>query len=156
VAPLGFALTPQVRPEDLEAAQLQSLGFVQQLDWIGVDPDFMRQCYIHFTQARATRIAWTDTEEISEASLQAYEDELLFRWSVIVRREAQSRFDSETDRGQTRLNDTLSEDSTIDGQVLPRAITCGNFHFLANFTETSSPKIGWHPDFLRLAKKNST
>jgi hypothetical protein len=48
--------------------------------------------------------------------------------------------------------ETLSEDTALDGQQMPKAITCGSFHALANFDALSDPRIGWHPEFEELAK----
>ena len=54
--------------------------------------------------------------------------------------------------GQERLTETLSEDSVLDGQFMPKAITCGSFHALADFDATNEPEIGWHPEFEKLVK----
>jgi hypothetical protein len=72
---------------------------------------------------------------------------------LVVRKEARKRFASPVEQGQSRLDETLSEDTTLDGQLLPKAITCGNFHALADFSDARSPEVGWHPDYKALAKK---
>jgi hypothetical protein len=97
-------------------------------------------------------VKWTDADAVSEASLRAYEEDLKTRWKLHVRRQSQRSYPSAIAQGQERLTDTLSEDSVLDGQIMPKAITCGSFHALANFEAANEPQIGWHPDFEKLAK----
>ncbi len=97
---------------------------------------------------------WTDADAdaVSEASLRAYEEDLKTRWKLQVRRQSQRQPPSTVAQGQERLTETLSEDSVLDGQVMPKAITCGSFHALAGFDAANEPEIGWHPEFEKLAK----
>jgi hypothetical protein len=40
---------------------------------------------------------------------------------------------------------------------MPKAITCGSFHALADFKDGTDPEIGWHPEFedlVRATKEN--
>jgi hypothetical protein len=136
----------------VDPAHYSKYGFFQQLDWVDTDTDFVRDCVIHYVQARAARVKWTDTDTVSEASLQAYEEDLTARWKLRVQRQRQNNYPSPVARGQELLNDTLSEDSVLEGEMMPKAITCGNFHALANFDATSEPRIGWHPEFENMAK----
>jgi hypothetical protein len=152
VAPLAIAINPKAAPSEGELSAARSLGFVRQLDWVESEPDFIRECYIHYTQARAARLSWTESGDVSEAALSAYEDELRLRWRLIVRKEKRTAFASAVQQGQHRLDETLSEDTALAGEPLPKAITCGNLHALADFAEGAAPEIGWHPDFLDLAK----
>jgi hypothetical protein len=150
VAPLAAVFEPD--DSAIDPGNYRSHGFFQQLDWIDTDASFVRDCVIHYVQARVARVKWTDADAVSETSLRAYEEDLKTRWKLHVRRQAQRTYPSATAQGQERLTDTLSEDSILDGQIMPKAITCGNFHALANFEVATEPEIGWHPDFERLAK----
>jgi len=136
----------------VDPANYKSFGFFKQLEWIETDPEFVRDCVIHYAIAQATRVGWTDDNAVSEASLLAYQDDLKSRWKLQVRRETQKVFPSPVAQGYARLTETLSEDSALDGQPMPKAITCGNFHALANFDQSAAPNLGWHPDFIDLAK----
>jgi hypothetical protein len=150
VAPLAAVFEPE--DSAIDPGNYRSHGFFQQLDWIDTDASFVRDCVIHYVQARVARVKWTDADAVSETSLRAYEEDLKTRWKLHVRRQAQKVYPSATAQGQERLTDTLSEDSVLDGQIMPKAITCGSFHALANFEAATEPEIGWHPDFERLAK----
>jgi hypothetical protein len=150
VAPLSVVFDAEASVVD--PANYQSHGFFQQLDWIDTDVSFARQCVIHFVQAHAARVKWTDAEAVSEASLRDYEEDLKTRWLLHVQRQSTRSYSSTIAQGQERLVDTLSEDSVLDGQPMPKAITCGSFHALANFDEQTEPKIGWHPEFKKMAK----
>jgi hypothetical protein len=35
---------------------------------------------------------------------------------------------------------------------MPKAITCGSFHALADFDAKTDPEIGWHPEFEKMAR----
>ena len=150
VAPLAAVF--ETDDSAIDPGNYRSHGFFQQLDWIDTDSGFVRDCVIHYVQARVARVKWTDADAVSEASLRAYEEDLKTRWKLHVRRQSQRSYPSAIAQGQERLTDTLSEDSVLDGQIMPKAITCGSFHALANFEAANEPQIGWHPDFEKLAK----
>lgn len=153
-APLALLLHP--RDLSLDPSEYQTRGFYQQLDWIDVDIEFVRECVIHYAQAMATRVSWTDSDAISEESLLAYESDLKLRWSLQMRKQKSKGQADPMVQGQDLLTATLDQDSSIDGQVLPRAFTCGNFHALADFEGDREPQIGWHPDFATKAKKGGS
>lgn len=150
VAPLAMLFeTPST---DLDPSQYLSYGFLQQLDWVDTDPNLVRDCVIHYAQARFTRAKWAETDAVPEAVLRSYEDELQFRWKLQVGRQAHRTYSSPVLQGQELLNQTLSEDSALQGQQLPKAFTCGSFHALADFDQHCEPAIGWHPGFKDRAK----
>lgn len=149
VAPLAIVFETQGVPVD--PASYRSHGFFQQLEWVDTDSSFVRDCVIHFVQAQATRVRWTDADAVSETALLAYEDDLRSRWKLQVRKQSHRTFPTPVAQGQALLTETLSEDSALDGQVMPKAITCGSFHALANFDERTDPQVGWHPDFEKMA-----
>jgi hypothetical protein len=97
-------------------------------------------------------VKWTDADAISEASLIAYEEDLKMRWMLQVRRQTHRTYPSAVAQGQDRLTETLSQESVLDGQPMPKAITCGSFHALADFKAGTDPEIGWHPEFEDLAR----
>ncbi len=150
VAPLAAVF--ELGDVSVDPGNYRSHGFFQQLDWIDIDSGFVRDCVIHYVQARVARVKWTDADAVSETSLRAYEEDLKTRWKLHVRRQSQRTYPSTIAQGQDRLTETLSEDSVLDGQVMPKAITCGSFHALADFDETNEPEIGWHPEFGEMAK----
>lgn len=150
VAP--FAVLFDTPASDLEATKYESSGFWRQLDWVDTDPDFVRDCVIHYAHARFARAKWAETDAISESSLLAYEEDLRFRWRLRATGQGGKTYSSEVARGQELLNQTLSEETSIEGQALPKAISCGSFHALADFDDSLSPLIGWHPNFKALAK----
>lgn len=150
VAPLAMVFeTPD---SVMDPANYRSCGFFQQLDWIDTEPDYVRDCVIHYVQARAARVKWTDTDAVSEASLLAYEEDLKARWKLHVRRQSHRIYSSPVHQGQELLTETLSEDTNLDGEPMPKAITCGSFHALADFDSRTDPKIGWHPDYQKMAE----
>jgi hypothetical protein len=149
VAPLAMVF--ETPGSAVDPANYRSHGFFQQLDWIDTDSSFVRACVIHYVQAQAARVKWTDADAVSETSLLAYEEDLKMRWGLHVRRQSQRTYPSLVIQGQDRLTETLLEDSTLDGQPMPKAITCGSFHALADFDGKTAPEIGWHPEFERMA-----
>lgn len=150
VAPLAIVF--ETGDSSLDPANYRSFGFFQQLDWVDTESDFVRDCVIHYVQAQAARVRWTDADAISETSLRAYEDDLKVRWKLQVRRQSQRSYPSAVVQGQERLTETLSEDTVLDGQPMPKAITCGSFHALANFDAGTEPEIGWHPEFKKMSQ----
>jgi hypothetical protein len=155
VAAAPLAVVFETASSAVDPATYRSHGFFQQLDWIDTEPDFVRDCVIHYAQAQATRVKWTDADAVSEVALRAYEEDLKMRWKLQVRRQSTCTYPSPVAQGQARLTETLSQDSVLDGQPMPKAITCGSFHALADLDSETDPEIGWHPDFEALAK-NST
>ena len=150
VAPLAVVFeTPD---SAVDPVNYQSYGFFQQLDWIDTDFDFVRDCVIHYVHARVARVKWTDTDAVSEAELRVYEDDLKMKWKLQVRRESSRRYASSIVQGQERLTETLAADSILNGQLMPKSITCGSLHALADFDAESDPEIGWHPDFMKMVK----
>lgn len=150
VAPLAVVFeTPD---SSLDPADYTSHGFFQQLDWIDTEPNFVRDCVIHYVKARVARVKWTDADAVSEASLREYEEDLKTRWKLHVRKQTLRSFPSPVVQGQDRLIETLSEETVLDGQPMPKAITCGSFHALADFDTKTDPQIGWHPEFEKMAK----
>jgi hypothetical protein len=150
VAPLAVVF--EAPGSMIDPGNYTSHGFFLQLDWIDTDAEFVRDCVIHYVQARVARMRWTDADEVSEESLRAYEQDLKTRWKLHARRQSLRIYPSAIAQGQELLNDTLSEDSVLDGQPMPKAITCGNFHALADFDQETAPAIGWHPGFENIAK----
>ena len=150
VAPLAIVF--ETDSSMVDPGNYRSHGFFQQLDWIDTESDFVRDCVIHYVQARVARVNWTDADAVSESSLHAYEEDLKTRWKLQVRRQSTRQYPSAVVQGQERLTETLSEDSVLDGQVMPKAITCGSFHALADFDATNEPEIGWHPEFDKFVK----
>jgi hypothetical protein len=150
VAPLAVVF--ETPASALDPANYRSHGFLQQLDWIDTEPSFVRDCVIHYVQAQVARVKWADADAVSEASLRAYEEDLKMRWRLQVRRQSQRTYPSPVLQGQELLTETLSEDTVLDGQPMPKAITCGSFHVLANFDSRTNPEIGWHPEFQDMAK----
>ncbi|WP_025718177.1 ABC-three component system protein [Paenibacillus polymyxa] len=136
---------------DIEFNDFQFHGFVQQLDWINLDEETIREAIIHYSHAQDTRMKWTDNSLVSEATLSLYEKDLTDRWKIAHRRALRQPF-SEDLQGQECLDATLSEDTYIDNEIMPKPITCGNFHALAHFTDEHEPQIGWHPQFKKLSK----
>lgn len=122
-------------------------GFVQQLDWINMDEESIRDAIIQFSHAQNTRMKWTDSDLVSETTLLEYEQDLVAIWKTAKRRAARGGWPSEEIEGQDCMDLTISEDTYIDNEVMPKTITYGNFHALAHFTKEQDPKIGWHPKF---------
>jgi hypothetical protein len=150
VAPLAVVFEND--DSSIDPANYRSYGFFQQLDWIDMAPDFVRDCVIHYVQAQSARIKWTDADAVSEASLRAYEDDLKTRWKLHALKLSHKTHTSPIAAGQERLISTLSEDSALDGQPMPKVITCGSYHVLANFDNKRDPEVGWHPEFESMAK----
>src|SRR5277367_5936455 len=94
---------------------------------VDTDSGFVRDCVVHYVQARAARVNWTDADAISESSLRAYEDDLKMRWKLQVRRQSQKQYSSSVAQGQERLTETLLENSVLDGQIIPRRSRAGVF-----------------------------
>jgi hypothetical protein len=149
VAPLAVLF--EAPASELDPSQYKSHGFFRQLDWVDTDPGLVRDCVVHFARARYTRAKWAETEEVSESSLRMYEGELEFRWKLLAGQQAKRQYESASAQGQELLTQTLSQDSSLQGQALPKAFTCGSFHALADFDLVREPIVGWHPEFRRMA-----
>lgn len=150
VSPLFVVFDPQ--ESGIDPTKYRSHGFVQQLDWVDTDPSFVRQCVIHYVHAQAVRVKWADSAAVPDAVILAYEEDLKARWRLNVQRQSRRTYSSPIDKGQELLNETLSEDSVLENQPMPKPFTCGSFHVLADFDGQSDPKIGWHPEFDEMAK----
>jgi hypothetical protein len=145
LAPLAMSFSDEMASAD--PSEYAAFGFVKQLEWIDTDADFARDCIVHYVIARAARIKWTESETVPEFELHAYEEDLKARWKLASRRQAARTYGSPTAQGQELLTEVLSGDSTLQNQAMPKAITCGSYHALADFADSSEPQIGWHPEF---------
>jgi C-terminal domain 7 of the ABC-three component (ABC-3C) systems len=114
----------------------------------------VRECVIHYVHAQAVRVKWADSTAVPDAEIRAYENDLKTRWRLNVQRQSTRSYPSPVHKGQDLLNETLSEDSVIQGQAMPKQFTCGSFHVLADFDGETDPKIGWHPEFDEMAKSS--
>ncbi|MED2977933.1 hypothetical protein P4284_14660 [Bacillus swezeyi] len=147
-------LSALVVPFDLnvDISEYESHGFVKQLDWISIDEDSIREAILDYIHAQRTRIKWTDNNAVSETALTLYERDLKKSWATAQRRALRQSLETEELKGQECLDLTLEQDSYIHNEIMPKTITCGNFHVLAHFLEKQEPVIGWHPQFKSLSK----
>ncbi len=145
-APLAAVFDPS-SAATVDPTNYKQHGFFQQLEWIDTEPEFARECVIHYAHAKAARVKWTDEDGVSEASLRSYEEDLKARWKLHVQKQTLSTFSSPENQGKALLIETLSADVAFDGQPMPRPITCGNYHALADFDAQEEPALGWHPDY---------
>ncbi|MEK3732068.1 ABC-three component system protein [Paenibacillus sp. FSL M8-0334] len=137
---------------DVDISEYESHGFVKQLDWINVDEDVMREAILNFLHAQDTRIKWSDNNAVSETTLLQYEKDLKKCWETASRRAYRQPFPTEELKGQECLDLTLEQNTFIHNEIMPKSISCGNFHALAHFTYEQEPVIGWHPRFKSLSK----
>ena len=137
---------------DVDISEYESHGFVKQLDWINVDEGLIREAILNYLHAQDTRIKWSDNNAISETTLLLYEEDLKKSWETASRRAYRKPFPSDELKGQECLDLTLEQNTYIHNEVMPKSISCGNFHALAHFTEAQDPVIGWHPGFKSLSK----
>ena len=137
---------------NVDTSQYESHGFVQQLDWIDADEDLIREAILNYLHAQDTRIKWSDYNAVSESTLILYEEDLKKSWQTASRRANRQPFLSEEIKGQECLDLTLEQNTYIHNEIMPKSISCGNFHALAHFTEEQKPVIGWHPSFNSLLK----
>jgi hypothetical protein len=137
---------------DVDISEYESHGFVKQLDWINVDEDLIREAILNYLHAQDTRIKWSDNNAVSETTLLQYEKDLRKSWETASRRAYRQPFPSDQLKGQECLDLTLEQNTFIHNEIMPKSISCGNFHTLAHFTEEQEPVIGWHPSFKSLSK----
>ncbi|KMZ40828.1 MULTISPECIES: ABC-three component system protein [Bacillales] len=137
---------------NVDISEFESHGFVQQLDWINVDEDVIREAILNFLHAQDTRIKWSDNNAVSETTLMQYENDLKKCWETASRRAYRQPFPTDELKGQECLDLTLEQNTYIHNEIMPKSISCGNFHALAHFTEEQEPIIGWHPSFKFLVK----
>lgn len=137
---------------DVDISEYESHGFVKQLDWINVDEDLIREAILNYLHAQDTRIKWSDNNAVSETTLLLYEEDLKKSWEIASRRAFRKPFPTDELKGQECLDLTLEQNTFIHNEVMPKSISCGNFHALAHFTEEQDPVIGWHPSFKSLSK----
>lgn len=149
--PLAAAVDPTLSGS-IDPARYAQYGFFQQLEWVDVEPDFARECAIHYALAKAARVKWADGEGVSEAALRSYEEDLRSRWRLHVQRQKLHSYASQEQQGHTLLLNTLEENVPLDGQPMPKPLTCGNYHALADFDAKREPTLGWHPDYKGRAK----
>ncbi|MBU8804434.1 MULTISPECIES: ABC-three component system protein [Bacillus subtilis group] len=150
VARLSALVVPFASNVDI--SRYESHGFVKQLDWISIDEESIREAILDYIHAQDTRIIWTDKNAVSETALTLYERDLKKSWATARRRALRQSFETDELKGQECLDLTLEQDSYIHNEIMPKTITCGNFHALAHFTEKQEPVIGWHPQFKSLSK----
>ncbi|MFD2616534.1 ABC-three component system protein [Terrilactibacillus laevilacticus] len=137
---------------NVDISKYESHGFVKQLDWINIDEDSIKEAILDYIHAQDTRIIWTDKNVVSETALTLYERDLKKSWATARRRALRQSLETDELKGQECLDLTVEQDSYIHNEILPKTITCGNFHALAHFTEKQEPAIGWHPQFKSLSK----
>jgi len=137
---------------DVNIIEYESHGFVKQLDWINVDEDLIREAILNYLHAQDTRIKWSDNNAVSETTLLQYEKDLKKSWETASRRAYRQPFATDELKGQECLDLTLEQNTFIHNEIMPKSISCGNFHALAHFTEEQDPVIGWHPSFKSLSK----
>lgn len=137
---------------DVDISEYESHGFVKQLDWINVDEDLIREAILNYLHAQDTRIKWSDNNAVSETTLLQYEKDLKKSWETASRRAYRQSFPTDELKGQECLDLTLEQNTFIHNEIMPKSISCGNFHALAHFTEEQEPVIGWHPSFKSLSK----
>lgn len=147
-------LSAIIEPFDMnvDMSEYGSHGFVQQLDWINMDDDVIREAILNYLHAQDTRIKWSDNNAVSETTLMLYEKDLKMHWEIASRRAYRQPFPSDELKGQECLDLTLEHNTYIHNEIMPKSISCGNFHTLAHFTEDQEPVIGWHPSFKSLYK----
>lgn len=141
-------LVALVKPLTPDYPQYTSQGFVKQLEWIDSDEGEVRDAIVQYVTAEAARIKWTDADLVSEEALKAYEEDLLLRWRLVRKQVSRNTWPSETREGQECYDRTMSIETHLDHQLMPKAITCGTLHLLADFSAAGQPpKLGWHPKF---------
>lgn len=147
-------LSAIIEPFDMSVniSDFESHGFVQQLDWINADEDLIREAILNYLHAQDTRIKWSDTNAISETTLLLYEQDLKKCWETASRRAFRKSFPTDELKGQECLDLALEQNTYIHNEVMPKSISCGNFHTLAHFNNEQEPIIGWHPNFRTLSK----
>lgn len=147
-------LSAIVAPFDsnVDISNYESHGFVKQLDWIDMDEDSIREAILDYIHAQDTRIIWTDKNAVSETALLLYQRDLKKSWETARRRAHRQPLETDELKGQECLDLTLEKESYIHNEIMPKTITCGNFHALAHFLEKQEPAIGWHPQFKSLSK----
>jgi len=151
-------LSAIIEPFDMKNVDISEYGahgFVQQLDWINVDEDVIREAILDYVYAEDTRIKWSDTNAVSETTLLLYEQDLTKCWKTASRRAYRNSLPSDELKGQECLDLTLEHDTYIHNHIMPKSFSCGNFHALAHFGEGQEPVIGWHPHFKGLSKGRS-
>lgn len=146
-------LLAMIHPVDPDTESFRSSGFVEQLNWIDEDRETINDAIIHYVQARTSRLKWTDSALIAETSIREYERDLVERWKVIRRQVSRRSWPDEKQAGKECFDLTMSQDTSLSGQVMPKEITCGSFHSLADFSKGSPPQIGWHPQYQRLVSR---
>lgn len=151
VAPLLALVKPQIVEAEID--DYKASGFVQQLEWIECDESFISDAVIHYICVRETLLDWADANLVSETSIMNYQNDLITRWRIVRSRIARAKKSTLVEKGQDCLYDTLEQEACIDGQQMPKHFVCGSFHSLADFDKNDLPKIGWHPNFLDLAKQ---
>jgi hypothetical protein len=150
--PLAAAFDPSSSPP-IDPNDYARHGFFRQLEWIDIGATFAHECIIHYAHAKAARVRWAaEPDAISEASLRAYEEDLKARWKLNVFRQSLKSHSTPETKGRELLAETLSADVPLDGQSMPRQITSGNYHALADFDTKKAPDLGWHPDYETLAE----
>lgn len=144
--------SPHVPPADSVApSEHTARGFVKQLEWIELGSDAVHDAIIHYARAEAARMKWTDDAIVSESALLAYQDDLITRWSLIDQKLRRRQWPSPSAQGQAVLEESLEQETVLNGTAMPKVVTCGTFHALAEFTAASPAKVGWHPDFRSLS-----
>lgn len=141
---------------DPDVSEFRAYGFVRQLDWIDLGEHEVRAAIVQYVTAEDARMKWCDSDVVSEEALMAYEDDLVERWRLVFNRVKRAGAPDEIKKGQECFDRSMEIDSYLSNEAMPKVITCGCLHFLANFSPPELPRLGWHPRFEDLAREAVT
>lgn len=122
--------------------------YVEQLDIIDCDYTDKIEAISDYLRASTNRTLWANRGDISEASLNIYEEELITKWKnkkTIINLSKKNL--SANEQGKLLYFHCKDNSINIDHLSVPTFFTSGCYHTL-----TDEMVIGWHPEYKRLLK----
>jgi hypothetical protein len=157
VLAISYDYHPENLPIDfnevsLEQEQIESyMGyqFVQQLEFVGVNPQRIHRAVLDFYKAYNQRTKWVRDDLLLDLDLEKYEAQLVEEWDInrqIILDELGDDGEAELQKAGRKVLSWMESkaDIRIKPRVAEKSIMRGSYHMLSDLTP---PPIGWHPNF---------
>ncbi|MFN7921671.1 MAG: ABC-three component system protein [Bryobacteraceae bacterium] len=133
-------------PDQIQAERIRIPTYVRQLELIQLEDEGTLEAINDYLRAASARTWLSEQGIVHEESFEDFKGALVSFWRNKQRQNNLTHPGHDTiQKGQLLLTDCALHDQRLQGLDIPRFLTCGSFHALAD-----KPEIGWHPDFKNL------
>lgn len=133
-------------PDQIQAERIRIPTYVQQLELIQLEEEGTLEAINDYLRAASARTWLSEQGIVHEESFDDFKDALVSFWRNKQRQNNLTHpSHNSIQKGQLLLTDCALHEQRLQGLDVPRFLTCGSFHALAD-----KPEIGWHPDFKNL------